>query len=269
MKRLTVFAIACGIIFLSMSNAYPNCGTVDDNLALTLPCVEYNGIQYQVGLDFFVNPADPDGLYWKLSTVAMSSPDWQYALVEDNLDLEMSCVEYMGVQYQVRLDFYSNRSDPVGLYWKFGNIGVRDPNLDSTLIKEIMQRGELRVGLEAGYGPFEMVDQNGDFSGFDVDLANEIAKAMGVNLVIVNTPWDGIIDALLSNAFDIIISSMSITPEREIRVDFTDPYFGARSNDPLGWAIRKGDPQFLNWLNRFLKQIKKDGRYDAIYEKWF
>ena len=39
--------------------------------------------------------------------------------------------------------------------------------------------------------------------------------------------------------------------------------------EPLGWAINKGDPDFLNWLNNFLVQMKNDGRYDKIYDKWF
>mgnify|MGYP002064151434 CR=1 FL=1 len=38
--------------------------------------------------------------------------------------------------------------------------------------------------------------------------------------------------------------------------------------EPLAWAVRKGDPDFLNWLNNFLRQIKNDGRYDQIYNKW-
>jgi len=39
--------------------------------------------------------------------------------------------------------------------------------------------------------------------------------------------------------------------------------------EPLGWAINKGDPDFINWLNNFLTQMKNDGRYDKIYNKWF
>jgi len=38
--------------------------------------------------------------------------------------------------------------------------------------------------------------------------------------------------------------------------------------EPLAWAVRKGDPDFMNWLNNFLNQIKNDGRYDRIYNKW-
>ena len=47
---------------------------------------------------------------------------------------------------------------------------------------------------------------------------------------------------------------------------FLDKPFTA---EPLAWAIRKNDPDFLKWLNKFLEEIKKDGRYDKIYNKWF
>jgi polar amino acid transport system substrate-binding protein len=41
------------------------------------------------------------------------------------------------------------------------------------------------------------------------------------------------------------------------------------TREPLGWAVRKGDPDFMNWLNNFLRQIKDDGSYDALEHKWF
>ena len=229
-------------------------------------------------------------------------------------------------------------------------------------IEDILKRGELLVGLEAGYLPFEMADKKGDFIGFDVDIAKEMAKAMGVKLTIVNTSYDGIIPALLTKKFDIIMSGMTVTQERNLKVNFADPYivvgqtillnkknegvvksykdlndpkytvasklgttgeqaikrlmpkatyksfeveseaglevlngnadatiydllfcvvFMAQQGkdklvfldepftyEPLAWAVRKGDPDFLNWLNNFLAQLKNDGRYDRIYDKW-
>ena len=91
-------------------------------------------------------------------------------------------------------------------------------------IEDILKRGELLVGLEAGYLPFEMADKKGDFIGFDVDIAKEMAKAMGVKLTIVNTSYDGIIPALLTKKFDIIMSGMTVTQERNLKVNFADPY---------------------------------------------
>ncbi len=229
-------------------------------------------------------------------------------------------------------------------------------------LNEIIQRGELRVGFEAGYLPFEMADKKGNFIGFDVDMAKEMAKAMKVKFVPVNTAWDGIIPALVTKKFDIIMSGMTVTQERNLSINFAEPYivvgqtillnkkhegkvksykdlndpkftitsklgttgeqavkrlipkanyksfeveseaalevlngkadatvydlpfcatFMAQQGagklifldepftyEPLAWAIRKGDPDFENWLNNFLRQMKNDGRYDEIYNKW-
>jgi len=229
-------------------------------------------------------------------------------------------------------------------------------------LETILKRGELRVGFESGYMPFEMTDKKGDFVGFDIDMAKEMAKAMGVKFVPLNTAWDGIIPALTTNKFDIIMSGMTITQERNLKINFADPYiivgqtillakkhedtvksykdlndpkfivtsklgttgeqavkrlmpranyksfetepeaalevvngkadafvydlpycvvFNAQQGkgklvfldqpftfEPLAWAINKGDPDFLNWLNNFLRQVKNDGRYDRIYNKW-
>ena len=229
-------------------------------------------------------------------------------------------------------------------------------------LNTILKRGELRIGLDAGYLPFEMLDKKGNFIGFDVDLAKEMAKAMGVKLTIVNTDYDGIIPALLTDKFDVILSGMTVTQERNLQINFADPYivvgqamllskklegtissykdlndpkytvasrigttgematkrlmpkavyksfdkeadgamevangnadafvydlpfcvvFMAQQGgknlvlmdkpftyEPLGMGIKKGDPDFLNWLNNFMRQIKADGRYDRIYNKW-
>jgi len=229
-------------------------------------------------------------------------------------------------------------------------------------LEQILKNGELRVGFEAGYMPFEMTDKKGRFVGFDIDMAKEMAKAMGVKFVPVNTAWDGIIPALLTEKFDIIMSGMTVTQERNLKINFADPYiivgqtillnkkhaktvksyrdlnnpkfivtsklgttgeqavkrmipkatyksfetepeaalevvngkadafvydlpycvvFNAQQGagklkfldkpftfEPLAWGVRKGDPDFLNWLNNFLRQMKNDGRYDRIYNKW-
>ena len=252
---------------------------------------------------------------------------------------------------------------------------------DSTL-EGILRRGQLRVGLEPGYMPFEMIDKRGglrqrdlrsgdvrfrgqqaSFIGFDIDVAREMARALGVKFVPLNTAWPSIIPALNLGRFDIIISGMSVTEERKKRVDFADPYMTVgqtvlinkkhkdvitsykQLNDPkytvtskpgttgeeavqkfmtnctyqpfdtelegamavikgqadafvydlpynvvfmamhgeddlvfldkpftvepLAWAIKQGDADFLNWLNNFMFQIKNDGTYEKIFKKWF
>ncbi len=93
----------------------------------------------------------------------------------------------------------------------------------STLSK-IIDRGELRVGFESGYIPFEMTNKKGDFIGFDMDYARRLAKVMGVKFVPVNTAWDGIIPALMTDKFDIIMGGMTITQERNLKINFVTPY---------------------------------------------
>ena len=91
-------------------------------------------------------------------------------------------------------------------------------------VESILKRGELRVGFESGYVPFEMTDKKGNFIGFDMDYARRLAKDMGVKFVPVNTAWDGIIPALMTDKFDIIMGGMTITQERNLKINFVDPY---------------------------------------------
>ncbi len=91
-------------------------------------------------------------------------------------------------------------------------------------LEDIQKRGSLRVGLEPGYMPFELTNQKGEIIGFDVDMAKRMAKAMNVELELVNTAWDGIIPALMTNKFDILMSGMTLTQERNLTVDFAQPY---------------------------------------------
>lgn len=101
---------------------------------------------------------------------------------------------------------------------------VEQDTVAGSVPREILARGKLRVGLEPGYMPFELTDKKGQIIGFDVDLAKKMAEAMGVRLELVSTAWDGIIPALLTNKFDIILSGMTITEQRAQSIDFV-PYF--------------------------------------------
>ena len=249
-------------------------------------------------------------------------------------------------------------------------------------LEGILQRGELRIGLEVGYMPFEMIDKrsglrqkeirHGGFRrkgrqlslmGFDIDIGIEMAKALDVKPVFVDTLWPSIIPALKLGRFDIIFGGMSVTEARKKLVDFADPFMtvgqtvllnakhqntvksyedlndakfvvvskpgttgeeavqrlipkatyetadteieGAMrvlkgtadafvydfpfnavfigmhpsdqlifldepfTKEPIAWAIRKNDPDFLKFLNAFLFRMKSDGRFDRIYHKWF
>ena len=87
--------------------------------------------------------------------------------------------------------------------------------------------GEVVVGINAEYPPFEMVDESGNIVGFDPELMTAIAEAAGFEFEFVNTRWDGIFVALASGEFDAVISAATITEERKETVDFSDPYFEA------------------------------------------
>ena len=100
----------------------------------------------------------------------------------------------------------------------------------TSALEEIQKRGKLLVGLEAGYQPFEMQDEKGNIVGFDVDMAYEMGKAIfgegGEKKVeLVNTAWEGIIPALMTHKFDIIMSGMTLLQSRNLKVNFCEPYY--------------------------------------------
>ncbi|MGD8750647.1 MAG: basic amino acid ABC transporter substrate-binding protein [Anaerolineales bacterium] len=92
---------------------------------------------------------------------------------------------------------------------------------------EAPELGMITIGTNAEYPPFEYVDEDGNITGFDVDLMNAIAAEAGFEFEFVNTRWDGIFVALASGEFDAVISAATITEERAQTVDFSDPYFNA------------------------------------------
>ena len=92
-----------------------------------------------------------------------------------------------------------------------------------SVIESIKEAGVIRIGLSL-FKPWSMRDLNGDLVGFELDVGRKLAEDMGVEVEFVPTAWDGIIPALVSGNFDVIISGMSITPQRNLTVNFTDPY---------------------------------------------
>jgi len=82
----------------------------------------------------------------------------------------------------------------------------------------------LRVGMECTYVPFNYRTPQGEMAGYDVDVAQGVAKIIGADLEYVCQQFDGLVPALLANKFDLIVASMSITEERLQRMDFSIPY---------------------------------------------
>lgn len=92
-----------------------------------------------------------------------------------------------------------------------------------SVIETIKQDGVIRIGLSL-FVPWSMRDKNGDLIGFELDVGRKLAEDMGVEVEFVPTAWDGIIPALVSGNFDVIISGMSVTAQRNLTINFTDPY---------------------------------------------
>ena len=109
------------------------------------------------------------------------------------------------------------------------------------LLEKIQKNGKLVVGMSADYAPYEFhyIDENGKdvIGGFDVDIANEIANKIGVNLVIQEMDFDALVSALPAGKVDLVISGMNPTEERAKVVDFSDIYY----NSQHGILVRTED----------------------------
>lgn len=90
-------------------------------------------------------------------------------------------------------------------------------------IDQVMRRGVLRVGMDT-FLPWAMTDKNGKLVGFEIDVARRLASDMGVKVEFVPTKWAGIIPALLTGKFDVIIGGMGIQTKRALKVNFSIPY---------------------------------------------
>lgn len=107
-----------------------------------------------------------------------------------------------------------------------------------------LEDGVLQVGADIAYAPMEFFEEGTENAmGLDIDLGKAIAEELGVEAEFVNTGWDGIIPALDAGRFDVIMSSMTITEERQEEIDFI-PYFTAGT----GILVEAGNPQEIETL---------------------
>jgi polar amino acid transport system substrate-binding protein len=91
---------------------------------------------------------------------------------------------------------------------------------------ELITPGTLTVGSDIPFPPFEF-GKAPDYEGFDIDLVNELAKDLGLEVSIQDTSFDTIFTDVAQGKFDMVASAATITPEREQQVDFSDPYYEA------------------------------------------
>lgn len=100
---------------------------------------------------------------------------------------------------------------------------VRGELANESTIEKVVERGVLKVGFST-FVPWAMKAKDGEFIGFEIDVAKKLAEDLGVEAEFVPTKWSGIIPALLTGKYDVIIGGMSITPKRNLKVNFTIPY---------------------------------------------
>jgi arginine/ornithine transport system substrate-binding protein len=107
---------------------------------------------------------------------------------------------------------------------------------------------DLRVGLNPAYEPFESKTPTGEIVGFDVDIANALCEQIKRKCVFVESEWDSIIPGLQAKKFDVIVSSMSITPERARVVDFTKRYYKTPSAIVVKKSVKYDGPASLKGM---------------------
>lgn len=94
-------------------------------------------------------------------------------------------------------------------------------------IQEIKSRGKIIVGTNATFPPMESIDENGNFVGIDIEIAKKIAEDLGVEAEFKQIDWQVIFDELLADNADMLISGITILPERAKLMAFSNPYFNA------------------------------------------
>ena len=91
-------------------------------------------------------------------------------------------------------------------------------------IEQIAKRGAIKVGMDV-FVPWAMKDKKGELIGFEIDIAKKLAEDMGVKVEFIPTKWSGIIPSLITGKFDVLIGGMTITTQRNLKINFTRPYY--------------------------------------------
>jgi cystine transport system substrate-binding protein len=103
--------------------------------------------------------------------------------------------------------------------------GLALPALAADLLDTVKARGTLRIAMEGTYPPFNYKDQKtGQLTGYDVDVARLLAARMGLKPEFISTEWSAILAGLGAGKYDVIVSQVGITPQREQSFDFSEPY---------------------------------------------
>jgi L-cystine transport system substrate-binding protein len=95
---------------------------------------------------------------------------------------------------------------------------------DQDLLAKVKDEGKLLIGTEGTYPPFTFHDDQGELTGFDVEIAKEVAKRMDVEPVFMETQWDAMFAGLDAKRFDMIANQVGIRPDRQEKYDFSEGY---------------------------------------------
>ncbi|MGL1930503.1 MAG: transporter substrate-binding domain-containing protein [Desulfotalea sp.] len=95
--------------------------------------------------------------------------------------------------------------------------------INSSTINKVQKKKVLKVGMDI-FQPWAMKNKKGELIGFEIDVAKRLAEDMGVKVQFIPTAWSGIIPALITGKFDVVIGGMGITTKRALKVNFTKPY---------------------------------------------
>ena len=98
------------------------------------------------------------------------------------------------------------------------------PAFSQQVLSSIVKKGEIRIGMTGNQPPFSMKSKSGELIGYEVDLANALAKNMGVKLKLVPMSFSELMGALKAGKIDAIMSGMTMTPERNLSALFAGPY---------------------------------------------
>ena len=98
---------------------------------------------------------------------------------------------------------------------------------EEDVLAKVKEEGKLVVGTEGTYPPFTFHDDSGKLTGFDVEIAQEVGKRLGVEVEFLETQWDAMFAGLDSGRFDMVANQVGINPEREESYEFSDPYISS------------------------------------------
>ncbi len=112
--------------------------------------------------------------------------------------------------------------------------GDSDSEQDDTqeaqaLLDQIKTDGVLKIGTEGTYAPFTFHNEEGELTGFDVDVAREVASRLDLEAQFVETKWDGMFAGLDAKRFDMVANEVGIRDDRKEKYDFSDPYIQSKA----------------------------------------